>query len=642
MARASKPQPAVVDFETEAIQGRPHYPPTPVGVSIQLPGERKPTYYAWGHPEGNNCTLDEAKAALRKAWACPDGILCHNAKFDYEVARVKLGMPELEPEKVHDTMFLLFLHHPHADTFALKPSSERVLGMPPTERDEVMRWLVKAGFVSKQSKKKWGAFISKAPGDLVGAYADGDVIRTKKLFDKLYPEIVKRGMLEPYQREQRLMPILIEIEQAGVPVDLPRLKKDVALYSEHLLEIEAWIRRRLKAPKLNINAGAELVDALIAVDKVDLTKLGRTPKSGEYKTDKDSLDASITDAALNAMLNYRASLSTCLGTFMQPWLKVAEVSGGLIFTNWNQVRQPSERGTVGARTGRLSSSPNFQNIPNEFKALWRHEESDPEKAKKLPVLPKGIRALPLPMCRSYIVPPKGHTLFDRDYSQQELRVLAHYEDGLLLESYLENVWMDVHDTVMHTVNEMLGTAFPRKIIKNVNFGLIYGMGVGLLAQNSGCTVAEARAVKNAVLNIYPGLKELIGDLKLRAQSNKPLRTWGGREYYCEPPKLINDEVRTFDYKMLNVLVQGSAADCTKEAVIRYWAKKPKGHRLLLTVHDEILCSCPHSEVDKGMRVLREAMESVVFDVPILSEGDVSTTNWAELKAYDTKGVRCAE
>ena len=132
-------------------------------------------------------------------------------------------------------------------------------------------------------------------------------------------------------------------------------------------------------------------------------------------------------------------------------------------------------------------------------------------------------------------------------------------------------------------------------------------------------------------------------MKRRADNNEPIRTWGGREYYCEPPKLVDGRIRKFDYKLVNVLIQGSAADCTKEAIIRFDAKKRElgkpQWKILLNVHDQITASVPKTERDSAMEVLRQCMESIEFDVPMLSEGSVSTTNWDELKDYDKKGKR---
>ena len=663
-----------MDFETEAIEPRPNYPPKPVGVSIKY-ANRPAKYYAFGHPTGNNCTHKDACAAIADAWQHPGGLVFHNGKFDVDVAQTHMGMGEVDPLLMHDTMFLVFFDNPHAESHGLKQSAERLLGMAPEERDAVKDWLVNEGICTRTSKD-WGAYISKAPGDLVGRYADGDVVRTEKLFNLLMPDITSRGMLVAYQREQRLMPCLLEMERHGVPIDLPRLEADCNDYALDLLALTQWCSQRLKT-KRNLDSADELVAALIAAEKVDLSLLGKTPK-GAWKTDKASLAAAVTDKVLSAALAHRASLHTCLGTFMQPWLDTAKQSGGRIFTQWNQLKQYYGRDTIGAVTGRLSSTPNFQNIPKEFKPLWAHQEEHLPKKERLglPKCPLTLR--PLPLVRSYIAASPGHVLICRDYSQQELRILAHYEDGDMAQSYRDDCWLDIHEKVQTVVNEKLNSSFERGVIKQINFGLIYGMGVDLMAQKAGCEPAEAKAAKAAVLSAYPGLKELQKGLKKQiltpeycaeiatlqndltkvaeqglvpdGKAMRPMlahigrlggaiRTWGGRQYHCEPPALINGKLRTFEYKLLNVLVQGSAADCTKEAIIRYFEDRPENHHLLLTVHDELLGEVPEDEMDIGMRLMQTDMDSIEFDLEMLSEGKVSATNWSELRVYDKKGER---
>lgn len=632
--RESKP--TTIDFETEAIDQRPFYPPKPVGVSIKKWG-KKARYYAWGHPTENNCTFEEAKAALAAVWA-KDEILCHNLKFDMDVAETFMGMPRLPWNRYHDTMITLFLFNPHLISFGLKPAAEALLGMASTERDEVRQWLVDNGVVSSQATKQWGAHICKAPGTLVGTYADGDVLRTEALFKHTHK--LTRG--QAYDRERRLLPVLLDMEREGIPVDMPRLKSDEALYSAVITKVEAWVFKRMGCAPFRITSASELVEALIATSKVDTTLLGKTAK-GAWRTDKDSLGTAITDPTLASMLNYHASLGTCLNTFMRPWLRMAEASDGRIFTSWNQIKSFSGNREQGAVTGRLSSSPNFQNMPNEFAWLWAHEEAGlpKEKRKGLPKMP--IKDLPAPpVMRSYIIAEKGMTLIDRDYSQQEPRILAHFEDGDLSAAYQANPWLDMHDVAKEELEKSLHRSFPRKQVKNINLGLIYGMGIGLMAKKNDSTYEETRQLKDAILGLYPGLKDMQHDMKLRAQNNQPIRTWGGRSYFCEPAKLEPDgRLRTFDYKMVNVLVQGSAADCTKEAILRYHDTKPKGHRLLLTVHDELLAMVPTKEAKQGMEVMRVAMEGIEFDVPMLSEGKMSATNWAEMKDTDKKGVQLA-
>lgn len=636
MSKLKQPKPVVIDFETKKIEGRPVYPPEPVGVAIKLPG-KKSRYYAWGHPTKNNCSKGQGVAALKEVWGHKDGLLFQNGKFDVDVAVVHCKLPEPFWSQIHDTMFLLFLDDPHQQELGLKPSSERLLDWPAEEQEAVMTWLLEQQPVegvklskSKASDNYWAGYISYAPGDLVGTYACGDVDRTDALFNLLWPKTRDREMLGAYDRERRLMPILLEMERQGVPVNLKKLRADVKLYNKWRDTINLWVIRQLKAsPDINLDSGDQLVEAMIRAGKADPAKMPRTP-TGKISTAKDSLLMGVTDLALLAVLKYRTQLNTCLNTFMEPWLRVAEQSKGLIFTTWNQIKQPSGDGAVGTRTGRLSSTPNFQNMPKEFAALFAHEK------KGLPKCP--FKDLPnLPQCRSYITCHKGHILIDRDYSQQEPRILGHFEGGALLQSYLKNPWIDFHDSARDALAKA-GRHYDRRPVKNTNLGLIYGMGVGKLAIKNDMSVEESKELKEAILALYPGLKEMYRDMKARAHNRQSIRTWGGREYYCEEPKIVEGRLRHFDYKMVNVLIQGSAADCTKEALIRYRAKKHPDARILLNVHDQITVSIPKRLLKTEMEVLRLCMESVEFDVQILSEG-ATGIYWHDLKDYDKKGVR---
>ena len=634
MAKLKIPKLVTIDFETHKIQSRPLYPPMPVGVSIKYPG-KKAKYYAFGHLEGNNCTWSEAEKALRDAYAHRDGILFQNGKFDLDVANVHFGIEIPEWDKIHDTMFLIYLHNPHAKELGLKPAAEELLDMPPEEQEIVGEWLLENQPVpdirinrGKAGDNYFGAYYSWVPGDIVGAYADGDTIRTEALFNKLYGEIAERGMLEAYDRERKLSLILLEMERQGLRVNLDQLRHDVGMYTGWMEKIEAWIIKTIKAPAdINLNAGQQLIEAMIESGYADESLMPRTA-TGKISTNKDALLVGVTDKKLLAVLNYRERLKTCLNTFMKPWLETAELSGGLSYTIWNQTRTPD---SVGTRTGRLSSTPNFQNIPKEFAPIFDHEKP----GAKLPKSPwKDLPSLPKVRC--YVVPFENEVLIDRDFSQQEIRILAHFDGGSMTEDYQADPWLDFHDVAKGKLAEQ-GLFYDRKPGKNTNFGLIYGMGVGKLAEKNGTTVDEAKELKAAILRLYPGLKEMYADMRLRMQQDLPLRTWGGREYYCEPPKMVNGRLMTFDYKMVNVLVQGSAADCTKEAIIRYHAAKHKDAKIILNVHDQITVSVPKKIMKSEMEVLRECMESIEFDVKILSEGSISDKNWGDLEDYDKKG-----
>jgi len=613
-----------VDFETEEIKPRPEYPPKPVGVAIRKPGAKKSRYYAWGHPTGNNCTREQAIAALREVWDDPNiEISFHNGKFDTDVAETHLGLPMLPWHRIHDTMVLAFLIDPHAKEIGLKELAQSRLGIDPEERDAVREWLINAGIVSRANKKSWGAHISKAPGDIVGLYAEGDTDRTKLIFESLLPEVQEAGMVGAYERERRLIPILLENERHGVRVDEVSLFEDVQVYRVAIQKAEQQIFKMLGC-EFNMDAGEDLANALDA--KYSGIDWPLTPK-GARSTSKDALNEVFDTAQLPplllALFHYRASVVTCMRNFMEPWLETALKTKGWIHTQWNSVAQ-SEGG--GARSGRFSSSPNFQNIPTlkspKFKRaiqLWEQHL----KKKGLP---------PLPSVRSYIIADSDkHVILDRDFSQQELRVLAHFEDDEMMQAFIDNPALDLHNFAAEV---LFGEATPenRKTTKNIAFGILYGMGLGSLAETMGTDVNNARGYRTKYLSRFSGIKDIQKVLKERAENNEPMFTWGGRRYYCEPPKVIDGRLRTFDYKLFNYLIQGSSADYTKEALIRYDAMKKHG-RMLLTVHDEVLGCCPTKAWKSEMKLLKEAMNDIPLGAPMRSDGEYGY-RWTELQECD--------
>jgi DNA polymerase I-like protein with 3'-5' exonuclease and polymerase domains len=644
---------AIVDFETLPIVDRPRHPPVPVGVALQTPGQ-KPHYLAWGHPTGkNNCSWGEARRQLGEIYDSERPILFHNAKFDVEVAEVHLAMPRLDWRRYHDTLPALFLMDPDAPDYALKSSSERILKLPPDEQDVVVDWLVTHQPVrgvkltrAKKSDNYAGAYLAYAPADIVGKYAIGDLDRTKKLAEVVFKDLEKRNMLGAYDRERELMLYVIGMEQQGIRINVGQLERDISMYERELGRLDDWMKTKLKASSdLNLDSGAQLAAALIKAGFCSEQDLGFT-KSGKVQTNKDALTGAVKDKQFLALLKYRTQLGTCVKTFMKPWYEASSRSGGLIFTSWNSTRTDRSDGGSGTRTGRLSSS-RIQNIPKQFSPLFYEWGADDKELSKedrslLPGLPYKLSRLP--MVRSYIIPyEQDHCIIDRDYSQQELRALAHFEGGKLKQAYVANPWLDVHAMARELINAMLNSNFSRKPVKNTVFGLVYGMGAGKLADKNNTDVETAKKLKNALLQIFPGFKELYDEAKRRAKDNEPIRTWGGREYFCEPPRFDQEKRRwmEYDYKLPNRLIQGSAADITKEAMLRYLRAKPKNHRLILTVHDQLTASVPRCERDSGMQILREAMESIEMDVPMLSEGSWSEKNFQALIDYDNKGKRVA-
>lgn len=615
-----------VDFETFGIEQRPAYPPVPVGVSIKTPSDKKPRYYAWAHPTGNNCTKAQAIKALRAVWQSPRPKVFHNAKFDMDVAETHMGMKPLKWDMFHDTMFLMFLHNPHALNLGLKPVAEELLGMKPEERDTVTEWLKAKSGIKLAKGERWGKYIAYAPGDIVGKYADGDVIRTERLFKHIYPMIIKEGMGEAYDRERKLLPIFLESERKGIRLDVAALRRDVALYQSAMDTVESWLRKCLGNKTLNLDAdndvGACLDECGIVTEWV-LTKTGKRSVSKKNMT----IDL-FNDKKVFYVLGYRNRLKTCLSMFMEPWLLEAERTGGHIHPNWNQVRQPKGGSdTQGTRTGRPScNNPNLLNLSKSFNDRGDDYEH-----------PKFIKQLPeLPLVRRYTIPDKGSVWIHRDYNQQELRILAHFEDGSILQAYRDEPTLDIHTFVQDEITRLRGTKPDRVTVKTLNFGKIYGQGLGSLAEKLNTDVASVKSIRDAQNKALPGLKILEDAIKDNAKAGNPIVTWGGRVYYAEEPEFVEkfNRVMSFEYKLINYLIQGSAADITKEAIIRfYYHKKRKAAwHFLVTVYDEINICAPKAEEKEAMKLLRQCMESIELDVPMLTDGKVGK-NWADLTKY---------
>jgi DNA polymerase I-like protein with 3'-5' exonuclease and polymerase domains len=191
----------------------------------------------------------------------------------------------------------------------------------------------------------------------------------------------------------------------------------------------------------------------------------------------------------------------------------------------------------------------------------------------------------------------------------------------MMEAFQENPKLDLHEFAAQVITESTGIQLTRKATKNIAFGLLYGMGLGSMAERLGVTVDEAKKAKAAYLNTFPGIKVIQRELDRRGRDHSPMTTWGGRRYYAEDPR--------FAYRLFNYLIQGSSADITKEAVLRYNETKKHG-RLLLTVHDQITISCPKKAWKEEMAILKDAMNGIELGAPLMSDGGVGH-RWTELE-----------
>lgn len=622
--------PITLDFETDGIVGNPIVnPPTARGIAVWVPGQA-PVYLHWGHPQfevgdyrypagsKHNISYGAAHEYLTRIRDSGEDVLFHNAGFDLSVLNNDFCNARWDWlggnwRRIHDTMYLLFLADPYSTTLSLKPSAERYLGKAPTEQEELYDWIMK--YTACPTRKEAGGWIAHAPGELVAKYAIGDVVRTRELFDLLYKKICDEGMEAAYDRERRNFPTLLNATRRGIRIDRDTLDYHTDVYTECLGIASETLADRLGCSVDALDDQDSFADALErsgAVTEWVLTPTGKRSKA------KDNLKIVIPEVKI--LHEYRSALTTCLSTFMRPWLELSAADGRL-HPNWNQVKQPKDAWggkQKGTRTGRLSSdSPNFQNVPTEFEDQF---------GKPLAV-PDGLH--PLPFMRRYCLPELGNVWLKRDFSSQEIRILAHFEDGALSEAYRANPNLDPHTMAQELMASIVGLVYARPEVKITGFSIIYGTGATGLSGQLGRSIGEAAQIKAAYFAAMPGVRDLQDDVKSRGKSGQPIRTWGGRIYYAEAPKIIDGRLRDFAYKLLNYLIQGSAADQTKESIAD-WEDSRKWYDIFLaTVHDELNISAPKEHAKESMETLRKAMEKDRLDVPMLSEGFYGE-NWHDL------------
>ncbi len=375
----------------------------------------------------------------------------------------------------------------------------------------------------------------------------------------------------------------------------------------------------------NLNVAAILSErGIVPPENWSRTKGTKAHPNGQLAMNKEDLRPEAftgpNGAAIASALGYRNRLATCLNMFMRPWLIQAELMNGHITTNWNQVRQPNG----GTRTGRPSTDKhNFLNISKDFEGRTDGY-----------VHPAFLDVPPLPLCRKYVMPDVGDTFIHRDFSGQELRVFAHFEQGQLWSAYQADPRIDPHQIVSDELAALMGQELERTKVKVLNFQAIYGGGAPAAQKKLNCSLAEAKQYKAFHDKALPGRKVLSEEILRVVRRGDPIVTLGGRLYYVEEPRFMKDlgRIQTFEYKLINYIVQGSAADLTKRAIIDWYNHAKRLCRFLVTVYDEINGSAPLGDWERQMAVLRECMEAprLGLTVPMLSDGKQGP-NWGDLK-----------
>ena len=603
--------PIFLDFETEAIGPRPHdYPPKPVGLAVlDRTNQFQSGYFSFAHDSNNNTTFKAVHQMLIDMWKSGRSVCFHNAMFDLAVIYEKFNLPFIEPERLHDTLVLAFLHDPYARSLSLKELCKEWLNVQPEERDELFDWLTMHIEAVRKKPKSAGAYIARGPADLVGKYAEADVRLTAGLYD--FTHEVRSTMPRAYLREIELMPVLLENSKLGIRVDVDGMKACLEKANADIKMCEVWLFKYFDTEEINFNSGVQLVNSIVAKGCYKADKRWPESDKGTPLSDKDTIKEMVTDPELSSVLRHRDVLVKLTGTYIEPWLAQSE-STGRIYTEWNTVR--GEAG--GTRTGRLSAKPTLQTMPT--------------RGPKTP-LPAELQRLVIPKVREFILPDEGHMMAAADFQAQELRLFAHFEEGKLAEQYRKDPNADLHTFAANLMSEKAGRVVIRDYAKTMSFGILYGAGPKKISEMLGIPYNEAKQLIDLYKSeVAPGLDKVNNDLMTRYKIRAPFSTIGGRLVKGEPPKIINGKLMNFGFKSLNTLIQGSGADMAKQAMIDYW-KIAEDSRLLLSLHDELIISAKADVVQREADKLAACMiNAFTLDVPLIAEAKVGN-NFSEVK-----------
>jgi len=512
----------------------------------------------------------------------------HNLKFDALVLKSH-GLPL---GRFHcDTMVASYVLNPSRNSHGLKDLVLEFVGERMTSIDQLI------GKGAKQITMDLVAVAQAAP------YACADADMSLRLADKLEAMIVEKQLSSLfYEMEMPLVQVLADMEEAGIRIDrayLADLGGDLRKRSE---ELEKKIYEQA-GETFNINSPKQL--ATILFDKLKLPVVRRT-KTG-FSTDEEVLEKLSTQHALPATLIDYRELQKLHSTYVVGLQEALVAGDDRVHTSFNQ--------TVAA-TGRLSSSnPNLQNIP--------------------------IRTELGRQIRKCFVPAAKHTLLSADYSQIDLRMLAHIsQDSTLCKAFREGG--DIHT---QTASSIFGikpadmTPELRRVAKSINFGIVYGISPYGLAQQLQISPDEAKGHIDRYFERYPGVRIWIDKTLKEARENGCVRTLLGRIRYLPEILSPNSSIRGFaERTAMNTPIQGTSADVIKLAMIHVSESRKHGEwegQMLVQVHDELLFEIPKEDLPRSAAQIKKLMETAIpLSIPVVV--DLKTgANWAEMTSYSS-------
>jgi DNA polymerase-1 len=563
-----------------------------VGISLAVkPGQA--WYIPVGHTEDEQLAREVVLEALRPFFA--DAKLpkfAHHAKFDIEVLE-RAGVPIAGV--TFDTMLAAALLDKRR---GLKDLSfyELRLPEPPTPIEEL---------IGKRGKNQ--ITFAEVPIERATPYAAADSDLTLRLVQALEPQLKSLERVDRIFREMemQLLPVLIRMEQAGIKLDAEYMRALGQRMGRQLGELEQQIYAIAEQP-FNINSGDQLSDILfgklgLSTDGLEKTKTGRYSLTAQVLEDLRAREND-TSGILELILRHRR-LSKLKSTYVDELPEIVHPDDGRVHTDYSQ---------LGAATGRLASlNPNLMNIPT------RTDEG------------REVR-------RGFIAEP-GHTLISADYSQIELRVLAHItEDANLLQAFREG-----HDIHAATAAQLFDAPVDkisknqRRVAKTVVFGVIYGISAFGLAPRIGTSREEARRLIDELFEQFPGIRRYIDETLAAGERDGYVQSLFGRRRRMDDLRTKGPRQAAARREAINAPIQATAADLMKLAMIRIdQALRDQGlaTRMLLQVHDELIFEAPDAEVEQVVALVRREMEGV-YELRVPLEVGVEVGhNWEEMHA----------
>lgn len=582
-----------LDTETTGLG----YTDRPVGASVSLLDEDH--YFAWGHPEQNSCSLNEFRRWANDQLPKAEKVIMHSGPFDMRMTDY-VGV-DLSGCNVEDTGIVCGLLNELEPSFKLDKLCQKYTGQSKSD-EELNQWCADR-FGGRPTRKGQAKNYHRAPGRIVAPYAKGDSRMTLDLYNVRRPLLADENLEELYLLELAQLPIVLRMHRAGVKVNARLAHETAADLDRRLAKAQAWLDDF--APGLNWNSTqqiAELFDKMgIPYSRNDPTPkmLERGITVGNPSITKDDLER-LAEEGYEFATKVRESrrFKHYADTFIRSYI-LDNIVNSFVHGEFH----PMKRETYGTVSGRYSSGGalNLQNIPAR----------DPYWAPL-------IRGLYIPISNE-------HDWWRFDYSQIEYRYLAHYAGGALRQAYQDNPDVDFHQFVA----DLAG--MPRKPAKNLNFAVVYGQGFRATQAQLGMNAEDTKRFLNTYHSAVPEAKRLMNRAMNLAAKRGYIMTWAGRRRRFQKRK---GRYRSL-HKALNALLQGSAADLIKKAMVEVdkivdWEEAV----LHLTVHDELDLSLPKGEPGRRYaRQIKEAMESFDLTVPIKVDAEVGP-DWGHCEEVD--------